>query len=77
MNYSEDTKFYGNVTVQSYSPRADGEHEARSEWKEVKELYQLSYHERLTLIGNLGRDNSQVVVRPATYGGKMRIWIKS
>lgn len=75
MNYKTATQHLSNVTIQSYSPRAIGEQEKNSEWKDAFPL-STEYKQRVQLIEHVSKFSQAVVVRPATYGGRMRIWVK-
>lgn len=75
MNYRTATQNLSNVTIADYSPRRDGETEARSEWKEVKDL-PFGYQERIALLNKLAAEKSEVHMRPATTYGRARIWAK-
>lgn len=75
MNYRKATQNLSNVKIADWSPRKDGETEARSDWKEVKDLPG-AYQDRLALLKKLAAEKSEVHMRPATTYGRARIWTK-
>lgn len=73
MNYSKAINA-SNVKITTYSPRAYGEQESRSQYKEVKNI-PFAFSERVALIEKLASENKEVIVKTATRGGHARIFI--
>ena len=66
-----------NVTVRGYSPRASGETESNSEWKEVEyaRFLPLSPAQRAEFVRSLATQHKQVWLRKAVYG-RASIFVK-
>ena len=66
-----------NVTVRGFSPRASGETEAKSEWKEIEyaRFLALTPAERAEFVRSLATQHKQVWLRTAVYG-RARIFVK-
>lgn len=67
-----------NITVRTYSPRASGETEANSEWKEVEysQFVTFTPAQRAEFVQALAARHSQVWLRTAVYG-RARIFVKA
>jgi hypothetical protein len=74
MGYYKEFAQLKNVSIQSTIPKGvEGEFGG---WKEFKRLPK-SYHNRVRAIRLLAFNYKSVVVKPATYGGHMRVWVSS
>ncbi|MCK6581410.1 MAG: hypothetical protein L6Q98_25240 [Anaerolineae bacterium] len=73
MNYSQHVS-QPNIIIHTYSPRATGETEARSEWKEVKNIPS-SFAERVALLDKLATIHKQVWLKTAEVWGRARVFV--
>lgn len=74
MGYETALADVTNAKIKSVSPRWHGEKEANSNWVEIKDIPS-TFADRVELIKSLASKHTFVIIRPATYGGKTRIFV--